>query len=74
MPSNPLSQRMELKSEVVRVTLRPKNLGELRRQRGLTLRELASRCGLSTGFLNDLEWNRRTCSQEAFDRIKEALA
>ena len=64
---------MSLESEVVRVVIRPKNLKQARQESGLTLRKLSERCGLSIGFLNDLEFGRRTCSQDAFDAIKKAL-
>ena len=59
--------------EVVRVSIRPTNLKELRMSKHMTLRELSKKCGLSIGFLNDLEFSRRTCSQEAFKRIEKAL-
>lgn len=64
---------MKIESEIVRVTIRPKNLKQVRQQCGLTLRRLSEKCGLSIGFLNDLEFGRRTCSQDAFDRIAKAL-
>jgi len=64
---------LKLKFEEVRVIIRPKNLKQVRNAAGLTLRELSSMCGLSIGFLNDLEFNRRTCSLEAFNKISVAL-
>ena len=63
----------QLKSEVVSVSIRPMNLKEVRNDSGLTLRELSLKCGLSIGFLNDLEFKRRTCSQENFEKIRKAL-
>lgn len=63
-----------LEFDIVKITIRPKNLKAARIKSGMTLRELSAKCGLSIGFLNDLEWNRRTCSQKAFDKINEALA
>ena len=65
---------MKLELEVVSVSVRPKNLKECRADAGITLRELSKCCGLSIGFLNDLEFRRRTCSQENFTKIAEALA
>lgn len=64
---------MKLELEVVSISVRPKNLRELRLKSGLTLRQLSKLCGLSIGFLNDLEFKRRTCSQENFNKIKDAL-
>jgi len=49
------------------------NLIAVRADSGLTLRELSTKCGLSIGFLNDLEWKRRSCSKENFEKIKKAL-
>lgn len=64
---------MKLLWEVVSISIRPKNLKEARQASGLTLRKLSDKCGLSIGFLNDLEFKRRTCSQENFKKIEEAL-
>ena len=64
---------MKLEFEVVSVSIRPKNLRELRANSGMTLREVAKLTGLSTGFINDLEFKRRTCSQENFEKLRKAL-
>ena len=64
---------MKLLSEVVSISIRPMNLIAVRADSGLTLRELSTKCGLSIGFLNDLEWKRRSCSKENFEKIKKAL-
>ncbi len=66
-------KRVQLSHEIVSISIRPHNLKEAREASGMTLRKLADKCGLSVGFLNDLEFKRRTCSQENFNKIKEAL-
>ena len=65
---------MKLEMEIVSVSVRPSNLKDVRAKSGLTLRQLSDRCGLSIGFLNDLEFRRRTCSEENFEKIKKAFA
>lgn len=65
---------MKLLPEVVSISIRPRNLREVRKASGLTLRQLSKMCGLSIGFLNDLEFKRRTCSQENFNKIEAALS
>lgn len=67
------TDEVRLLSEVVSISIRPKNLKEARKASGMTLRALSDKCGLSIGFLNDLEFKRRTCSKENFDKIQEAL-
>lgn len=64
---------MKLQAQIVHVSIVPSNLKEKRQEAHLTLRELSKRCGLSIGFLNDLEFKRRTCSEENFKKISAAL-
>lgn len=46
---------------------------ELRKSKGLTLRELAAAAGCSIGFLADVELNRRGAKPETWQKIADAL-
>lgn len=46
---------------------------ELRKSKGLTLRELAAAAGCSIGFLSDVELNRRGAKPETWQKIADAL-
>ncbi|NJD38429.1 MAG: helix-turn-helix transcriptional regulator [Geobacter sp.] len=53
------------------------NLGnavkEARKQAGKTLREVSGLCGLSIGFLSDIEHGRKNTSREYLDKIEGVL-
>ena len=48
-------------------------VGVLRRERGLTQQELGRRCGLSRGFLSQVESGKRVPSLSSLTRISAAL-
>jgi transcriptional regulator with XRE-family HTH domain len=46
---------------------------ELRAERRLTLEQLAARCGISKGFLSDVENDKRGLSRDSLLRVAQAL-
>ena len=46
---------------------------EIRKEKGFTLREIATAAGCSIGFLSDVELNRRGAKEETWDRLATSL-
>lgn len=45
----------------------------IREQKGMTQKQLAERCGMATGTIQQYELNKREPRQEQLDKIAEAL-
>jgi transcriptional regulator with XRE-family HTH domain len=46
---------------------------ELRERKGVSLRAVAKRLGLSAAFISDLERGRRNWSKQRFDEVERAI-
>lgn len=50
------------------------NIRRLRIEAGITQEELALRCGLSQGYINQLESGKRRFTQKSLEKIRESLS
>lgn len=50
------------------------NIRRLRIAAGITQEELALRCGLSQGYINQLESGKRRFTQKSLEKIRESLS